>query len=396
MLKLKVIEVKQPFGTFYATKIKSSDLLKIAEADSYRVLDNGEFTGTQRPRNDNRIKEISDYLKGTDSALPNSIIIAGNTHRNEVPFRWEIISENENKFLVIPENDINGAIIDGQHRVNGFKLLTPEKQDEYELLCSVYLDIPNPYQAYLFATINMNQKKVDKSLAYELYGYNLDEENSDKWSTEKLAVFLTRKLNFDENSIFRSHIIVAAENDEVLFDVSPKKQDWSISTASIVDGILSLITSNAKRDRDILQQLSSDKRKRNELLSDNTPLRKYYLESNDKLIYTVVNNFFQASYKSLFKKDSYLYKTIGIQAQFGVLKQILIKKLEADKDISVDYFSNILNNCNSINFSDNFYTASGLGKTRISNSFLIKIGYKEISEIKKADDLDNYKRLLNI
>lgn len=397
MLKLKIIEIKQPFGTFYAAKIKASDLLLIAEADPYRIDENGNYSGIQRSRNDKRVKEISEYLKGQESALPNSIIIAGNTVDNEdEKIKWRIISEGDDKFLVIPKGKINGTIIDGQHRVNGFKYLTLDKQEEYELLCSIYLDIPNPYQAFLFATINMNQKKVDKSLAYELYGYNLDDENSESWSTEKAAVFITRKLNFEEKSIFRHHIIVAAENDEILFDVRPKDQDWSISTASIVDGILSLITSNAKKDRDILQQLPLNKRVRSSLINDNSPLRKYYKESNDKLVYTIVNNFFHASYKCFYKKDSFLFKTIGIQAQFNLLKQILVRKLEVDKDISIEYFYNILEVCNSIDFSDNYYSTSGVGRTRVINSFLIKLGYKDISEINKKEDIDNYKRLLEM
>jgi len=391
MLKLNVIEIKQPFGTFYATKIKASDLLKITESDPYRALKSGEHTGTQRPIQNFRLKEISEYLKGVESALPNSIIIAGNINTDKGASRWEIIKENGVKFLVISKEEINGAIIDGQHRLNGFRLLSSDMQKEYELLCSIYLDIPNPYQAYLFATINMNQKRVSKSLAYELYGYNLDEENSDRWSSEKLAV-----LNFDENSIFKSHIIIAAENDEVLFDVSPKKQDWSISTASMVDGILTLISSKPKKDRDDLQQIPSKDRKRDILSMDSTPLRKYYLENNDKLIYKIVNNFFKASFNELYKKDSFLFKTIGIQSQFNLLKMILTQHLEKDKNISVDYFIEILEIFKSIDFSDNFYTTSGVGKTRVINSFLIKAGYKELSAIKKEEDIENYKRLLKL
>lgn len=396
MLKLKVIEIKQPFGVFYATKMDSDQLLKIAEAEPYRILENGEYAGSQRSRNDKRLTEIAEYLKGVESALPNSIIIAGNTNSNEDDDRWKIVKENDDTFLIIPKLEINGSIIDGQHRVNGFKLLNESQRKKYELLCSVYLNIPNPYQAFLFATINMNQKKVDKSLAYELYGYNLDEENSEQWSSEKLAVFLTRKLNLDENSIFHNHIIVAAENEEALFDVSPKNQDWFVSTASIVEGILSLISSNPKKDRDKLQQLSITDRKRKMLISDSTPLRQYFLDSNDKLIYLIVLNFFNASHCLLYKKNSYIFKTIGIQSQFNLLKNLLVKFLEIDKDISVAYFKNHLKSCEEIDFSDNFYTASGVGKTRINNSLLIKLGFKELTEINKKEEVEDYKRLLNL
>jgi|688.fasta_scaffold17123_7 DNA phosphorothioation-associated DGQHR protein 1 len=396
MLKLKVIEITQPFGTFYATKMNSDQLIKIAEAEPYRILDNGEYAGSQRPRNDKRLAEIAQYLKGVESALPNSIIISGNTKSNKNEDIWRIVRENNETYLIIPKLEINGAIIDGQHRINGFKLLNESERKNYELLCSVYLDIPNPYQAYLFATINMNQKRVDKSLAYELYGYNLDEENSEQWSSEKLAVFITRKLNLDENSIFKNHIIVAAQNDDALFEVSPKNQEWFISTASIVDGILTLISVNPKKDRDKLQQMLFNERKRIKLNSDSTPLRNYYLESNDKLIYLIVLNYFNASYKLLYKKNSYIFKTIGIQSQFNLLKNILINYLDTDKDISVEYFKSLLKPCELIDFSDNFYTASGLGKTRINNSLLLKLGFKKLEEIHKLEEIEDYRRLLNL
>jgi hypothetical protein len=41
-----------------------------------------------------------------------------------------------------------------------------------QLICSIFFELPKPYQAQLFATINSTQKPVDKSLTYELFGYN--------------------------------------------------------------------------------------------------------------------------------------------------------------------------------------------------------------------------------
>lgn len=396
MLKLPVIEIKQPFGTFYAVKLKASELIKIAEADPYRAISTGEFTGVQRTHKEERRKEIANYLRGLDSALPNSIIIAGRTTGVDEDLRWRIEKDGNFKYLIIPKLEKNAMVIDGQHRLNGFQELSDDEKEKYELLCSVYLDIPNPYQAYLFATINMNQKKVDKGLAYELYGYDLNEDDSESWSPEKTAVFLTRKLNFDEDSAFFNHVIVSAENDDVLFEVSPKNQEWFVSTATMVDGILSLISTNAKRDRDKLRQLKEGKRKREELVDDSTPLRKYYKEGNDLLIFTIVKNFFQASYTLLYVKDSYLFKTVGIQAQFRVLKDVLKQNLENDKEIGVEYFKSILVNCKDIDFKDNFFTASGLGKSRIANCILIKIGLMELEKINKEEDQMEVKRILGL
>src|SRR5437773_12282898 len=98
-----------------------------------------------------------------------------------------------------------------------------------ELLCAVYMDLPHAYQAYLFATININQRKVDKSLAYEQFGYNLDEEPAKGWSPDKLSVYLTRKLNLDPRSPLRGHIKIAPIDAAELL---PQRPGWQISTAA--------------------------------------------------------------------------------------------------------------------------------------------------------------------
>lgn len=407
--KYKVLEVKQPLGGFYVFTISAFELLQLVKTDYYYInLDKNALVsgGIQRRYDVNRGKEIANYLRSTESALPNSIILAGNTEDLEEENNWSIINEDNtgNKYLHIPKKIINGTVIDGQHRLFSFKELEVDEQKKYELLCTLYLDLPNPYQAYLFATINMNQKKVDKSLAYELYGYDLDDSSADKWSPEKLAVFLTRKLNLDEISPFRGHILLAAKNDKILDELSGgESSEWAISTAAIVEGILSLITNNAQRDRDILQMSVEDSRNRENLLSikSTAPLRNYYLSGNDILIYTVLLNFFNASYQGLYKKGTILYKTVGIQVQFIVLK-IILQNLDRDKNISVDYFKEnfkeyfekYFEKCEKIDFSDSFFQLSGIGKTRMKNVILHSMGLFNINEIKNQTELVQYKRIL--
>lgn len=406
--KFKVIEINQPLGTFYVFKISAFELLQLVDTEPYYLsLENNVLKnkGIQREFDINRGREIANYLRSTESALPNSIIIAGNTNHNN-GFKWEIKNEkNENcneAYLNIPEMAINGSVIDGQHRLFSFRNLNVEEQKKYELLCTLYLDLPNPYQAYLFATINMNQRKVNKSLAYELYGYDLNDEESHKWSPEKLAVYLARKLNLDKKSIFKGHILLAANNDEILEKLAEGNSiDWTVSTAAIVEGVLSLITSNAKRDRDELQISNENDRNRKKLenLKSSSPLRKYYIENNDLLIYTILINYFKASYNTLFKENTILFKTVGIQVQFIVLKKIL-QQLSEDKDISVKYFTeNILHyfkKVKTIDFGDNFFQLSGVGKTRMKNVILHSMDLFDVSELNNQSELIEYKRILKI
>ncbi|NGM67313.1 MULTISPECIES: DGQHR domain-containing protein [Sphingobacterium] len=406
-LKYRVIEVNQPLGTFYVFKISAFDLRQLVDTEPYYLsLENNIFEndGVQRKFDEDRGKEIANFLKSTESALPNSIIIAGNTKNFEETDQWRVEKQNiggcTDDYLIIPELKINGAVIDGQHRLFSFKHLSNDEQKKYELLCTLYLDLPNPYQAYIFATINMNQRKVNKSLAYDLYGYDLSEEESNKWSPEKLAVFLSRKLNTDEHSIFKGHILLAANNDEILSKLSDSTPiDWAISTSAMVEGILSLITTNAKRDRDTLQMVSHDHRFRSVLsaIKSSAPLRKYYIENNDLLIYTILINFFKASYNALYKEGTILFKTVGVQVQFVVLKKIL-HQLDTDKNISIDYFQNELIkyffNVDKIDFTDQFFQFSGIGKTRMKNVLLINMGLMTIDEIKNKNDFHEYRRLL--
>ena len=407
--KYNILEVKQPLGTFYVFKITAFELLQLVDTEPYFLsLENDYFRneGIQRRFDEGRGREIANFLRSTESALPNSIIIAGNTKNNPEQDQWKIVQEVNNNcvetFLEIPELKINGTVIDGQHRLFSFKHLKIEEQKNYELLCTLYLDLPNPYQAYIFATINMNQRKVDKSLAYELYGYDLNDEESNKWSPEKLAVYLTRKLNTDIKSIFRGHILLAANSDEILEKLAGENSiSWYISTAAIVEGILSLITSNPKSDRDELQLTSERDRSRDSLkkMKSTAPLRNYYIENNDLLIYTILLNFFEASYKNLFKENSILFKTVGIQVQFIVLKKIL-QNLDIDKDISVNYFTHNIqqyfDTVKNINFEDNFFQFSGIGKSRLKNVILHSMNLFDVNEIKNENELREYKRILGI
>ena len=264
---------------------------------------------------------------------------------------------------------------------------------------SVYFDLPNPYQAFIFATINYNQKSVDKSLALEQWGFSLETTNSKTWSPEMLAVFLTKKLNIDIDSPFYNHIIVAPQNDEYLFNKKAKDNDWAISTATMVNGISGLITRNATKDLNLMRKKEIKNRSR-ELLKTieykNTPLRSFYIENNDLLIYKIVTNFFKAADNVLFHKtlgnSTYIKKTVGIQALFDVLRDILVKEIE-NKKIGVSFFESYLIKVSSVDFNDDFYQASGTGKTRIRNTILYAINYKSDTEI-KDEDLKKIKRLL--
>lgn len=413
-IRTPVLKVVQPLGEFFVAILPAELLLKVTYKDPLqiqRLSESGEYElkGHQRKLVHLRIREIGRYIDTVEAAFPNSIILAANYRETgeleeDEEQRWAVeLSSNNGTAgtLVIPSETKLAGIVDGQHRLYGFTEAKLKDRLEMPLLCAIYLDLPNPFQAYLFATINYNQKPVDKSQAYELYGFDLEKVPPEAWSPEKTAVFLCRKLNSDLTSAFRDHIIVAAQTDATLEDTAKsQKMDWAVSTATIVQGLLRLFSSNPKRDRDLMHRKEVGKgRERNilakETTSDKTPLRQFYISCNDLLIFTLTKNYFNSVSKTLWRGDkhSYIRKTVGIQALFDALR-LICPDAAAAKDVSQKYFAQKLEPCAKIPFADNFFQASGTGRQRILNCLKLCMDLSKLAEIKS--DQAEYKRLCQL
>lgn len=396
-MKKNAIKVEQRFGPFYVVKFTASELLELAYSEPLR-RENDQLIGNQRLIDEKRRKSIRKYINSSDSAFPNSIILAANFSKDgngqveeNDELRWKITENTEELFfLEIPTNMPMAVIIDGQHRLMGFKDAELMAKD-MELICSVYLDLPSSMQAFLFATINSTQKPVDKSLAYELFGYDLDNESPDTWSPDKLAISLCRKLNNDPPSPFYEHIKPGSIMD------MPVGNDgkWRVSTSCIVDNILHLISTNPKDDKTALYKFGEKKRYRIKLIDerkDHSPLRELYLKSHDGVIYNIICNFFKSAMTVLhesFVRETALNKTIGIQGLFDVLriyitfhKDVSLKEIDFTKDA----FDNIFRKSLSINFGqDVFMKFSGVGRARVRDAILVSAKIKKSSEIQQSD-----------
>lgn len=389
-MKLSAIRITQPLGEFYITKIKARDLLRISTSSVLRYDKEGHLIGNQRPLKEERLKAIANFIRTEEMCFPTSILVAANVNEegliNEGDSRWEVTPrKDEICEITIPKDDvISSLIIDGQHRLNSFKYTSKEYWD-IELVCSIFFDLPTPYQAYLFATINGNQKRVDKSLALELFGFNVDNEPQNTWSPEKLAVYLSRKFNFTKDSPLYQRIKLAPLYSQ-LEDVVDKSK-WMLSTAAMVDGIVGLISSNPQRDRDILamkkEEFWSDKTRKSLVkIPDKSVLRGLYLNCDDDGIYEILNSFFQ-SVKSILwdnaSPDSVIIKTIGISVLFDILREIL------RNNMNVEQFDEYISIIKDIDYSNDYFQLSGKGKTRLRRVLKYRLGFLEKSELEEED-----------
>lgn len=403
------IPVSQPFGEFFVSSLPARVLLDVAYSARLKATKQPDgsydLDGSQRSMDEKRLREIGQFINTPgETAFPNTIILAANYQETtglieeDEGLKWKLRAGPEESVAVleIPTDGKLAAVIDGQHRLFGFKYATQQNLD-IPLLCAIFFDLPKPYQAFLFATVNANQRPVNKSLTYELFGYNIQEERPDRWTPEKFAVFLTRKLGTDPESPFFQHITVAAENDFAprMAEVT-RKSGWAVSTATVVEGILRLITRRPKRDAVEMGGISNyEGRDRSALqgVPDPSPLRPLFISKSDDVLYDGIKNYFLAVKKLLWTeatKGSYIRKTVGIQALFDVARKVM-EKAAKDKDFRQVNFEGVLEPASRIDFADSFFQTSGTGRLRIRNCIEVVLGLKLLDEI--VSDRDEYERL---
>lgn len=417
-ITVPAISVTQQLGTFYVVSLPARVLLDTAYSDRLKARKSAdgnsyELEGSQRELLTPRLREIGAYISTDESTFPNTIILAPNFDLESGQpveddegkhLRWHIDARETPDVpggiaysLTIPTEAALAPIIDGQHRLFGFNFCDQQERLDTELVCSIFIDLPKPFQAFLFATINSNQKPVNKSQTYELFGYNIEKEPPESWSPDKLAVSLARKLNAEKDSPLEGRILVAAENDFALTRTQALQQGkWMVSMATIVEGIARLVSQNPKRDRTVLLKSSSGERHRailsSELPGDKSPLRSLYLDSNDKVVYAAVKNFLIAANEIFWSKcstDSFICKTVGIQALFDVLVELAKEGLSA-KTFSLEFFRDRLQAAGDIDFAgDKFKNASGSGRQFIKTCLFTKLGLKKMEEVplKIRDDV---------
>ena len=393
----RALRVEQPFGAFYLVSLKARQLLDLSFSDSYRE-DENDLTGSQRAISIQRKKLICAYISSVDCAFPNSIILAANYTEtgllsDDDEDRWNVEGDDIDGYhLVIPKNVKLSAIVDGQHRLAGFED-SPDDLKDIELVCSIYIDLPPSLQAFLFATINLNQQPVSKNHAYGLFAYELSDGQPDRWSPDKVAISVSKELN-KRSSFFEGRLKNAAINSEKFVRRGP---DWNVSIAAIVDSILRLISKKPKYDRLNLRRAGTDVTLRSDLADDNSALREMYLRGYDEVLFDVIENCFSSliqSYPSVHEGETCLTKTVGIQGVFEFLNTyILLARNKVSNslekvDLTKGKFDSLFSHIGLMDYTNVIFMAStAIGKRRIRDSLLIITGLKDTDDVTEDSEL---------
>lgn len=309
-VEIRCLPVTQPIGTFYIGIISAADLIDIAWADIRRIArdgegyidpqDNGnlrsgidiskvddsvieemdkaflsadeqdfeEFLGIQRELSKGRVKEIQQYVGTQDATFPTSVLIAVSSSRASY--------DEETSTISIDRHNQAAKIIDGQHRIAG---LRGYDGSQFDVNVSVFIDMDLQDQAMVFATINLKQTKVNKSLAYDLYEFTKTR------SPQRTAHDIVRFLNYRQGSPFFSKV-------KMLGTGSGKEQE-TITQATFVDRLLRYISRDPMGDRDTLRR-GRKLRRISGKETDWQIFRNWFIDERDVNITVVLWNYFLA------------------------------------------------------------------------------------------------------
>lgn len=286
-IEFRCLQVVQPIGTFYVGVMDYADVIHISYADVRRIEQREVevVLGIQRPLSEKRVEELRKYVKTVDATFPTSIILAidqfpqENADGEKDGERTANIVFDEAAGVMKIRRDINVAkIIDGQHRIAG---LMNYDGPPFQLNVTLFVDMDLEDQALVFATINLTQTKVSKSLVYDLYEYAVAR------SPQKSCHNIAKLLNSHEISPLRNRI-------KILGRATGKRYEF-ITQATFVERLIGYISRDPMKDRDAMKRHRSVPRATpTQERSEKLMFRNMFLDNRDEDIALVVWNYFSA------------------------------------------------------------------------------------------------------
>lgn len=285
LFSLPAIEITQPLGKFYVTAMDSARLSEIAYADVRRYEKNStaveEFVGIQRTRDPKRIKDIAQYVHSVDATFPTSVVISiedercisFDEHSRELTI-YEVGADSDGP--VVDKKEI-ARILDGQHRLAGLE----EGQFHFELPVTIFAGIEIPDEAYIFATVNLAQTKVNSSLAYDLLAY------AKSRSPERTCHDVTVALNRAEGSPFRKKI-------KRLGSATEGVAGETLTQATFVKALLPYISRDPLGDREQLRRGGMLPLQKDAKEIRLMPFRNLFIQERDTQIGEIIWEYFDS------------------------------------------------------------------------------------------------------
>lgn len=268
----------------------------------------------QRGIDDNHLNEMVKSLRdsvikfqsaGFSAIYPTSMVIAMDD---------ENVSLDQENFTLCFSKESSASVVDGQHRLASMSRLYEDCKDgtsdedkkilaflnRYLFNCTVLFNFDLWEQSLVFADINFKQKKVNKSLYYDIYGTAYSEVPEE----------------YVNNYIYVSHEITKRLNTQIDSPLSNQIKMLGvgagvISQAFMVENISAIL----KRNSNVWNFKTGNKTKTNEDID-----RIYYELKN--YFYAVKKAFHEYWNDNIDRKDLYILKTPSMYAFLNLVEDI--------------------------------------------------------------------------
>lgn len=320
-LRFKALRAAQPIGDLFFAVMSAKAIGEIADFDVRRVIqerrDVERYLGIQRPLALQRVRELQKYVNFEDATFPTSIIVAISDEYAEYDaVKGELVVRNYKVGEENPSTAIRhlARVIDGQHRIAG---LNAFRGAHFEVPVTVFIGSDISDQAYIFATVNLEQTKVSRSLAYDLFA--LAQTRSPQRTCHNIAV----GLDSDQRSPFYKRI-------KRLGVATIGRSGETITQATFVESLIRYVSRDPRSDRDALLR-GARLPKADGDTSRQLIFRNLFLEERDLDIAAVVFNFFEAVRRrwpegwASQERGLILNKTNGFRALMRVLRPLYLK-----------------------------------------------------------------------
>ena len=359
LVYLRCVPVEQPIGTFYVGAIDAADLVAISWTDVRRIapIRNGasegeeagspppldktqsiiqaidedtvlvedqdfeEFLGIQRQLSQGRVAEIKQYVNNVDATFPTAVLLA-------ISSQHARFDESTNTLSIVKHSKV-AKVIDGQHRIAG---LHGYGGSQFQVNVAIFIDMDIQDQAMVFATINLKQTKVNKSLAYDLYEFTTNR------SPQRTSHDIARFLNYRIGSPFEGRIKMLGVG---------RYRTETITQATFVDRLLRLISKNPMADRDLLRRgkrLTPAQGKE----TQRQIFRNLFISDSDETIVVILWHFFMAVSKrwpnswTTVERGNILNRTTGFGALMRFMRVAYLSTGKTDEIIESEKFERLL------------------------------------------------------
>jgi len=238
---LKIQQLKSGSGAVYSGRITFGELLKIHRLTERKesLLDpfgekNESFEDDkefQRHLSETKLLSLHNFLgrefdeeEKSSIIFPSSVILSLDINENNADDLTEeqiqnyytpdldscfVVYREEVDCIYVPKNKGICLIVDGQHRFYGLKLFYESTKDtnllkqieSFQFISTILLGYDTFQVAEVFANVNFNQKPVNRSLYYDIFGSAANEKND-----IQLAHFLALHMQNNESSPLKDMI----------------------------------------------------------------------------------------------------------------------------------------------------------------------------------------------